>query len=532
MKKNRIITGLLILLLVLSFPFQKANAAGSFKDVGESYSKIINEFVDLGIVSGYEDETFRPNNNVTRGQAAIILARALKLDTDKVGAVQFKDIDKDYPAFKEIAAVTNAGIMSGNKGKFEPNKPLTRVQMASILTKAFELKGDGSASFKDVKKDFYAYDAIDALYTNNITTGYENKTFKPTKPVTRAHFVVFLSRALNDGQQGSNDEVTKLLKEVYANEQKLNSYEFEGSMNLGLLLPKSDDTLPEELAAMLEMAKDIQIDIKGAYQKEPMLFEANIDVTLKGAVQTTFTIPMVMTQEKMWIKLPQSPLIPVPEEVQGKYIEYDFAKLAELSGQPIGALDMEVQTKLGIDLINLFVDLLGKDFYKEVDLSTVTIPAGVEANKVIKFELTNETLKPFIKIMVKDLLPQFVELLEKPEYSKALGIPAEDLALMKEALASEEINIDEVVSQINKYLKINQLDEFLVITKDNHISYDASTVDITVTVEGQAFDFKLTYDQSKSNINKDIKFTIGVPKGDNVIPYEKLLELEQEALVN
>jgi hypothetical protein len=42
----------------------------------------------------------------------------------------------------------------------------------------------------------------------------------------------------------------------------------------------------------------------------------------------------------------------------------------------------------------------------------------------------------------------------------------------------------------------------------------------------------LTYDQSKSNVNEKIKFTIGIPKGENVVPFEKLLELEEEAVVN
>ncbi|RTQ96280.1 S-layer homology domain-containing protein [Lysinibacillus telephonicus] len=529
MKKSRIITGLLALLLVLAFPLQKADAALAFKDVGDAYSKVINEFVDLGIVGGYEDQTFRPNNNVTRGQAATMLARALKLDTNKVDAVEYKDIDKDYPSYKEIAAVTNAGIMSGNIGKFEPNKPLTRVQMATILANAFDLKGNGSASFKDVPKDHYGYEAIDALYANNITTGYENKTFKPSKPLTRAHFVVFLSRALDGGEQDSTESVTELLKEVYANEANLNTYDFEGSMNLGLLLPEVEDMTPE-VQAIFEVLKDVQIDISGAYQKDPMQFEANIDLTLKGDVQATFSIPMVMTEEKMWIKLPDSPLLPLPEEVKGKFIEYDLAEMAEISGQPLESLDMEVQTKLGIDIINLFVDLLGKDFYKEIDLSTVTIPEGVDANKVIKFELTNESLKPFIEIVFNDMLPQLLELVDNPEYAKALGLTAEDIALAKESLASGEINIDEVVSEINKFLKINQLDELIVISQDNYISYDAGTVDITVTVEEEAFGFKLTYDQSKTNVNGNIKFTIGIPKGDNVIPFEQLLELEEEAL--
>ncbi len=123
-----------------------------------------------------------------------MLSKALDLDTKNVTAINYADINKTHPYYNQIAAVTNAGIMSGTKGKFEPNKPLTRGQMATILTTAFDLKGNGTSAFKDVPKDSYAYKAVDALYSNNITSGYADKTFKPSKPTTRVHFIAMLSK--------------------------------------------------------------------------------------------------------------------------------------------------------------------------------------------------------------------------------------------------------------------------------------------------------------------------------------------------
>ncbi|MFC7686325.1 hypothetical protein [Ureibacillus sp. GCM10028918] len=337
----------------------------------------------------------------------------------------------------------------------------------------------------------------------------------------------------NGVTEGSEATITELLKEVYENEQELDSYKFEGNINLGLILPETDEVDPE-LAMIFDLLKDIQIDISGAYKKDPMQLEANIDLTLKGDIQTTFTMPMVMTQEKMWIKLPDSPLLPLPEEMKGKFIEYDLLELAELSGQPATALDYDLQMKLNSDIMNLVVELFGKDFYKEVDPSTVTIPEGVVADKVIKFELTNETIKPFIDTVLNDMLPKFVELLDNPEYLETLGITAEDVKLLKEAYATqEEINVDEVVAEFNKFLKINQLDEIIVITEDNYISYDKGTIDVTVIVEEEeAFTLKLSSIQSKSNVNEEFDFSIGIPSAENVLPFEKLLELEEAALTN
>lgn len=553
MKIAKLFPSIVALLLALTLSVSQVDAA--FKDVRDTYwaSDIINEFVEAGIISGYEDETFRPGNTVTREQAAIIISRALKLDTTNVKPVNYSDIKESDNAYKAIAAVTNAGIMIGVDGKFEPKQPITRVQLATILTKSFELKGNGTSSFKDVPKNHSAYNTIDALYANKIATGYTDGAFKPENPTTRAEFIAFLDRALNLKEQNTNEPETEtetetgteneaesesesvadLLKEVYANEQNLSSYEFDGKLNLGLLFPESAVTTPED-KALFDMLKDINVEISGAYQKDPMRFEANISLTIKGDIQTTFTMPMVMTEDKMWMKLPNSPMLPLPEELQGKFIELNLQELTEMAGQPSSALDMELQTKLGMDIINLFVDLLGNDFYKEVALDSVVVPTGVEGEKVIKFEITNETLKPFVNVVFNELLPQMFDLIaQNPEYVKALGFTAEDIALTKELFASEEFNLDEVVSEINKFLTINQFDEHIVITQDNYIGYDVVNVDITMTMEGETLGLKLFFDQSKSKVNEKIEFPIGIPSGDNVIPFEKLMEMEmEEELVN
>nr|WP_106782882.1 S-layer homology domain-containing protein [Lysinibacillus timonensis] len=533
MKKSRIVSVLLGLLLVLALPLQQASAASSFKDIPADYwaADVIEQFVDEGLMSGFEDATFRPNQNVSRQQAAIILVKALDLEVDSVATSQFTDVKANHPYAAYFEAASKAGLMTGSNGEFNPDEPLTRAQLATIFVKAFDLEGNGTTAFKDVPKNSYAYEVIDALYANNITSGYADNTFKPSATTTRAHFVAMLSKALEQNGQSSED-ITELLREVYENEFNLDSYEFEGSIDLGLVLPETEDLEPE-VGFILETLKDIQIDITGAYKKDPMQLEAVIDLTLKGDIQTTFSMPMVMTEEKMWVKLPESPLLPLPAEVKGKFIEFDLLELAELSGQSAASLDYDLQAEMNQHFINLVVSALGKDFYKEVDPSSVTLPAGIEADKVIKFEITNETLKPFINTVINDLLPKFIELLGNPEYVEALGLTAEDVQLLKEGFATEDINLDEVVAEISKFLKINQLDEIIVLTEDNYISYDAGTLDFTVTVENEgAFNFKLSFIQSKSNVNKDFDFSIGIPTGENVLPFDELLQLEEEALTN
>ncbi|MEL4023726.1 S-layer homology domain-containing protein [Lysinibacillus endophyticus] len=539
MKKSKIFSVLFTLVLLLSLPLQGL-AATSFTDVKGDFwaEKEISNFVDLGIVKGYPDKTFRPENTVTRGQAAIMIARGLKLDVSNVGAVSYEDI-KDA-SIKEIAAVTKAGIMKGTNGKFEPNKPLTRAQMATILTNAFKLKGDGSTTFTDVAKDHYAYEAIDAIVSNKIATGLEDGSFKPEEATTRAQFVVFLSSALNkqtdvteepaveEETEVTNEAITELLKEVYANEIALNSYEFDGSMNLGLKFPKSLTSTPED-AAIFKMFEDIKVDIKGAYQKDPMKMEMTMDLTLQGEVETKFSIPMIMTTDKMWIKLPQSPLLPLPEELNGKYIELDLNELTELSGQPSVSMDLALQTEFTKAIYDIFFDEFGK-YYEEVDQQSVAVPADIKVDKVLKFELSNEDLKPFIETLFNNVLPKFLTLLENPEYVKALGLTSEDIALLKEGLASADVSIGEVAGEISNFVDINELSEYIAINEDKYIGYDKFNLDITITMEGESLGLKLSYDLGKSKVNETVDFKLGTPKASEVIPFNKLMEIEAEAV--
>lgn len=162
------------------------------------YQKEIEYLVQKNVISGYSNGTFQPNTNLKRAHAAVIISRALGLDTSKVKNPGFKDVPTTHTYYKEIAAVANAGIVSGKEGNmFDPSGTLTRGQMAKILTEAYHLSGTSSKVFKDVSSSDWTYKYIQALATNNITTGYQDGTFKPTVAISRAHFSVFLYRTIH-----------------------------------------------------------------------------------------------------------------------------------------------------------------------------------------------------------------------------------------------------------------------------------------------------------------------------------------------
>lgn len=147
------------------------------------------------LVKGYPNGTFKPESTITRAEAATIIARALGISS--TNNVMFDDVKTNHFAYGAIAAVSEQGILTGREAsKFSPDGKLTRAEMATILKRAYNLSGKASLPFKDVPAKHWAYDAIATVYSNQLTGGYPDNTFKPNNSITRAEFATFLSKIL------------------------------------------------------------------------------------------------------------------------------------------------------------------------------------------------------------------------------------------------------------------------------------------------------------------------------------------------
>ena len=189
--KRKIMTALGALLIACSLPLSSSAANEQmFKDVPSTkhFAEAVNELAERNIIGGYPDGTFKPSNSITRGQAAAIIAKMIKLDTDNVKNPNFKDVSTANGYYKAIAAMAEKGIIGGYKdGRYGPNDPIKRGQMASILVKAFDLPRDWEISnpFKDVP-GYGSHDGnILIIYKLGITTGTTPSTFSPNAAITR-----------------------------------------------------------------------------------------------------------------------------------------------------------------------------------------------------------------------------------------------------------------------------------------------------------------------------------------------------------
>lgn len=150
------------------------------------------------IINGYGNGRFKPNDKITREQAALMLVRELYPNETSATTLEFTDVDADSIYYNAIAVAVDHGLFEGYPdGTFKPKDPITRAATAKVLALAYNLKGT-EAQFIDLNKAPWAAEYIKALASNNIVNGYEDRTFRPNNTITRAEFSLSLARILDE----------------------------------------------------------------------------------------------------------------------------------------------------------------------------------------------------------------------------------------------------------------------------------------------------------------------------------------------
>ena len=522
MKKASFFSLFIALMLFMAVPFASADKA--FYDVDNNFwgVKEINELSSKQIVNGYEDQSFRPYNEVTRAEAAIMIARALKLNTEDVPAVPFQDVEASHFAYNEIAAVYKAGIMQGSNNHFQPNEGLKRGEMAVILDNAFDLAATAENTFGDVAQNHFAFDAIHYLAAHKISEGYPDKTFKPDNTTNRAEFAVLLAKTLNVKNDAN---IAALLAEIQENEIELESYEFIGNAEVDLSFPEmtgEDAELMGELTAMLE---NIRVHMSGAYVKDPMHLEMLMEVVISEEMGLALEMPIIMTEDAMYMKM--GDLLGGSEQEQ--FIKMDLAELAEMSGEDAAAYDMELQFELSKILNEIMTKHL-INFYSEVDLNTIEIEHNPNAQKAIKFEVTNDSVESFVQILFESILPELIELMQNPEYTAAFGLTAEDLELLVGtdlSIESEDAEFQEMLVELRKALQINELSSHIIIDANNVALDHLFNADVELTMEDETLGLKVNAILEKENINGDVTFQLDIPADEDTISFDDLFEYDE-----
>lgn len=160
------------------------------------FSEHIGFLASNSQVSGFDDGTFRPYKQISRAEAAILIGRALNLPGGNV-VTNFSDVAPSSIASGYIQQAVEKGIISGfSDGTFRPGKLVSRGEMAILLARAYNLTYEAGTvnTFKDVVPSMASYNYILPIAKAGVTTGYTDRTFRPSNIMTRAEFSVFLAR--------------------------------------------------------------------------------------------------------------------------------------------------------------------------------------------------------------------------------------------------------------------------------------------------------------------------------------------------
>lgn len=214
--KNRF-QKILSYIIVLTFIFSTAANAVTFPDIKDHWAKeYIEKVAAKGLVTGFDNGTFRPDANITVLQSLVMLSRLYDIDDDIKDQIidKYKETLEDMPntegqewSFEYLSVVLELGIVSedGMKNMFSQKsifKDASKEEIAVLLTKAMFL-GDEAQNLKVYTLPFSDVDKISSaakpyiyvMYDKGILTGDKDKKIDPRAEITRAVMATMLDRS-------------------------------------------------------------------------------------------------------------------------------------------------------------------------------------------------------------------------------------------------------------------------------------------------------------------------------------------------
>lgn len=166
-------------------------------DTSWAYSYVVNLYC-RNVVSGFSDGTYRPNVGNTRGQFTKMLVLGFSWTVVPGGVQRFSDVplDSTYASFIETAV--QQGVVSGYPdGTFRPNDPVTRAQAVKMIMIAHGWlpESPSSPTFTDIPPSHWTFGYVEGAYSHAIIGGYPDGTFRPQNSITRAQVAKTLTLA-------------------------------------------------------------------------------------------------------------------------------------------------------------------------------------------------------------------------------------------------------------------------------------------------------------------------------------------------
>lgn len=204
MRKNKRVSCLMVFAMMIAITFSAVipvNAAVTLNDIGGHWAQSqIESLVGQGVVNGYPDGSFKPENTITRAEFMTMANKAFKFTES--ATIDYKDVQPSDWFAGEVARAKAAGYIAGYQdGTMQPNKQISRQEVAIIVAKILKLDtletNDALQQFKDASSiPSWSKAYLAAAVKAALIKGYPDATVKAENSIKRAEAVVILSQAL------------------------------------------------------------------------------------------------------------------------------------------------------------------------------------------------------------------------------------------------------------------------------------------------------------------------------------------------
>ncbi len=278
MKKNAALFMSIILLVTMLAVPVSANTTDitvdMVEDLGEetawSYEPMSN-LVAMGVVSGYptaNSSTVKilPQQDITRAEFAAMLVQALNLRPDNTVSAPFTDVAGWYKEFVDIL-YANSITTGYNDRTFRPGNKITRAEIAAMLAAALNDAGtETSKTFSDVAAGYWGYKPIMRAAHLGIISGYADGRFQPKKNATRAEVMTMIYRFLrNDRTKAPEDKILLDVTDSFVTRQS--AALSTRPVDFSPLAPNVTGELEYYLDPMEEMFNNIKDAVSITYEK-------------------------------------------------------------------------------------------------------------------------------------------------------------------------------------------------------------------------------------------------------------------------
>jgi len=195
---------LFIITLILYLVFTPAKvSAATITDINGHWAQVsINKWISAGFISGYPGGSFKPDRKISRAEFVTLVNKAFKKQGLKAKG-SFSDVKQSDWFYSVVVSSKAGGYISGYEGgTFRPNQNISRQEAAVIITRLLQLNTDSSnvnLAFKDANKfPSWSIASIKAVFAGKIMKGYSDGTFKAEQSITRAEAVEALDRAFTN----------------------------------------------------------------------------------------------------------------------------------------------------------------------------------------------------------------------------------------------------------------------------------------------------------------------------------------------